>query len=204
MSHSIRNNPILNELIILDVFILYISGNKKMKLNKLALVLGLGLSVVAGFALAADQGHGTVKFVGSIIDAPCSITPDTENQTVPLGQISTAALKDGGRSNSRDFKISLENCTTETYKTVQTTFTGSEATEVLEGSLGIEGIAKNAAVVITDAGGKQIKLGTPSAAQNLRDGNNDLNFAAYLQGSASEAAVPGDFTAIATFALTYQ
>lgn len=106
--------------------------------------------------------------------------------------------------NSRDFKISLENCTTETYKTVQTTFTGSEATEVLEGSLGIEGIAKNAAVVITDAGGKQIKLGTPSAAQNLRDGNNDLNFAAYLQGSASEAAVPGDFTAIATFALTYQ
>ncbi|EHY2961555.1 type 1 fimbrial protein, partial [Escherichia coli] len=34
--------------------------------------------------------------------------------------------------------------------------------------------------------------------------NNDLNFAAYLQGSASEAAVPGDFTAIATFALTYQ
>lgn len=99
-----------------------------MKLNKLALVLGLGLSVVAGSALAADQGHGTVKFVGSIIDAPCSITPDTENQTVPLGQISTAALKDGGRSNSRDFKISLENCTTETYKTVQTTFTGSEAT----------------------------------------------------------------------------
>ncbi|EMO7130461.1 type 1 fimbrial protein, partial [Proteus mirabilis] len=32
-----------------------------MKLNKLALVLGLGLSVVAGSALAADQGHGTVK-----------------------------------------------------------------------------------------------------------------------------------------------
>ena len=105
-----------------------------MTLNKLALVLGFGMSVVAGAASAAAQGHGTVKFTGSIIDAPCSITPD----------------------------------------------------------------------VITDAGGKQIKLGTPSAAQALRDGNNDLNFAAYLQGSAAEAAVPGDFTAIATFALTYQ
>lgn len=80
-----------------------------MTLNKLALVLGFGMSVVAGAASAADQGHGTVKFTGSIIDAPCSITPDTENQTVPLGQISTAALKDGGRSNSRDFKIALEN-----------------------------------------------------------------------------------------------
>ncbi|HCH49133.1 MAG TPA: fimbria A protein [Proteus sp.] len=179
-----------------------------MKLNKLALVLGLGLSVAAGSTFAADpvkdQGHGTVKFVGSIIDAPCSITPDTENQTVPLGQVATSALKDGGRSNSRDFKISLTNCTTETYKSVQTTFTGSEATDILAGSLGIEGIAKNAAVVITDAGGQQIKLGTPSAAQTLRDGNNDLNFAAYLQGSTAEAAVPGDFTAIATFALTYQ
>ncbi|MEQ4922893.1 fimbrial protein [Proteus hauseri] len=179
-----------------------------MKLNKLALVLGLGLSVAAGSAFAADpvkdQGHGTVKFVGSIIDAPCSITPDTENQTVPLGQVATSALKDGGRSNSRDFKISLTNCTTETYKSVQTTFTGSEAADILAGSLGIEGIAKNAAVVITDAGGQQIKLGTPSAAQTLRDGNNDLNFAAYLQGSTAEAAVPGDFTAIATFALTYQ
>ena len=62
-----------------------------MKLNKLALVLGLGLTVAAGSAFAADQGHGTVKFVGSIIDAPCSIHPDSENQTVPLGQISTAS-----------------------------------------------------------------------------------------------------------------
>lgn len=113
-----------------------------MTLNKLALVLGFGMSVVAGAASAADQGHGTVKFTGSIIDAPCSITPDTENQTVPLGQISTAALKDGGRSNSRDFKIALENCTTETYKTVQTTFTGSEAVDILAGSPVLRGLPK--------------------------------------------------------------
>ncbi|MGJ5652510.1 hypothetical protein ACMGC8_05135 [Morganella morganii] len=30
-----------------------------MTLNKLALVLGFGMSVVAGAASAADQGHGT-------------------------------------------------------------------------------------------------------------------------------------------------
>ncbi len=68
----------------------------------------------------------------------------------------------------------------------------------------MKGSAKNAAVVITNAGGEQIKLGQASAAQTLNDGNNDLNFAAYLQGSSSKAAIPGDFTAIATFALSYQ
>ncbi|WP_163830942.1 fimbrial protein [Proteus mirabilis] len=175
-----------------------------MKLKKLHLVLGLGLSIIAGSALAADQGHGTVEFYGSIIDAPCSIDPDSGAQRIPLGQVSSSALKDGGSSASKMFKIKLLQCSTETYKTVKTTFTGAEAPDVLEGALGIEGIAKNAAVVITNAGGEQIKLGQASAAQTLNDGNNDLNFAAYLQGSSSKAAIPGDFTAIATFALSYQ
>lgn len=185
------------------LFIFYILG-KKMKLKKLHLVLGLGLSIIAGSALAADQGHGTVEFYGSIIDAPCSIDPDSGAQRIPLGQVSSSALKDGGRSASKMFKIKLLQCSTETYKTVKTTFTGAEAPDVLEGALGIEGIAKNAAVVITNAGGEQIKLGQASAVQTLNDGNNDLNFAAYLQGSSSKAAIPGDFTAIATFALSYQ
>lgn len=185
------------------LFNFYILG-KQNEIKKLHLVLGLGLSIIAGSALAADQGHGTVEFYGSIIDAPCSIDPDSGAQRIPLGQVSSSALKDGGRSASKMFKIKLLQCSTETYKTVKTTFTGAEAPDVLEGALGIEGIAKNAAVVITNAGGEQIKLGQASAAQTLNDGNNDLNFAAYLQGSSSKAAIPGDFTAIATFALSYQ
>lgn len=175
----------------------------KMNLNKIALVLGLGLSIAAGAANAADQGHGTVTFVGSIIDAPCSITPETSEQIVRMGQISTAELKDGGRSNSRAFKIALENCTTETLKTVQTTFTGAPSS-IVDGSLAIEGKAQNAAIVLTNAGGKQIKLGTASDAVTLKDGNNDLNFAAYMQGNSANAATPGEFKAIATFSLNYQ
>ncbi len=183
--------------------VFYLVEMYKMNLNKLALILGLGLSITAGAANAADQGHGTVTFEGSIIDAPCSITPETSEQTVPMGQIATAELKDGGRSNSRDFKIALENCTTETLKTVTTTFTGATSA-IVDGSLAIDGKAQNAAIVITNAGGKQIKLGTASDAQTLRDGNNDLNFAAYLQGDKTNAATPGAFKAIATFALNYQ
>lgn len=174
-----------------------------MNLNKIALVLGLGISIAAGAANAADQGHGTVTFVGSIIDAPCSITPDTSEQIVRMGQIATSELKDGGRSNSRAFKIALENCTTDTLKTVQTTFAGA-VSPIADGALAIEGKATNAAIVITNAGGKQIKLGTASDAYTLNDGNNDLNFSAYMRGHATEAATPGEFKAIATFALNYQ
>ena len=174
-----------------------------MNFNKLTLILGLGLSITAGAAYAADQGHGTVTFQGSIIDAPCSITPETSDQTVPMGQIATSELKDGGRSNSRDFKIALENCTTDTLKTVTTTFSGATSA-IADGSLAIEGKAQNAAIIITNAGGKQIKLGTASEAQALHDGDNDLNFAAYLQGDSANDATPGAFKAIATFALDYQ
>lgn len=45
-----------------------------MQLTKLVWAFGMGAAVLAGQAQASDQGHGTVKFTGSIIDAPCSIT----------------------------------------------------------------------------------------------------------------------------------
>ncbi|TDB56866.1 fimbrial protein [Photorhabdus khanii] len=179
-----------------------------MKLNKLVMALGLGMALVAGSVNAANpsQGHGTVTFTGSIIDAPCSITPETVDQIVPLGSISNASLKNGGRSSSKSFKISLENCTTETINTVTTTFTGAKSSITGgDGLLGIEGSAKGAGIAITDGGGNKIKLGTPSPAVALHDGSNDLNFAAYLQGDTGpDAVVPGDFTGIANFQLTYQ
>ena len=80
-----------------------------MKLNKIVMALVLAFSTVSG-AQAADQGHGKVTFTGSIIDAPCSITPQSIDQTVDLGQISKEALLSGGKSTPRNFSIGLENC----------------------------------------------------------------------------------------------
>ena len=173
-----------------------------MKLNKLALVLGLGMAVVAGSA-AANQGGGVITFDGSIIDAPCSIPPSSEKQTVEIGAIATAELNGGGSSTPRPFNIELEGCDISTLKTVQATFTGAPST-IVDGSLAINGVAKNAAIVITDAGGTQIKLGDKSAEQTLAAGGNMLRFSAYLQGDAANPAIPGKFAAIATFALNYQ
>ncbi|VEA61112.1 Fimbria A protein precursor [Serratia plymuthica] len=181
-----------------------------MKLNKimLAAVIAFGASSMA-HAAVQDQGHGTVTFTGSIIDAPCSINPEAVDQTVDLGQVSNVALKDGGKSTPRNFSIDLENCELTTVapgknNTVTLTFTGMESA-ANNGLLGITGTAKGASIAITDGSGEVIELGTATKAQTLQNGNNSLSFAAYLQGdNASTGVVPGDFQSIADFTLAYQ
>lgn len=173
-----------------------------------AAVVLLGVSSIA-HAAVKDQGHGTVTFTGSIIDAPCSITPETVDQTVDLGQVSNVALKDGGKSTPRNFSIDLENCELAADKngknnTVSLTFTGMEST-ANNGLLGITGTAQGASIAITDGSGQVIELGKPTKAQALQNGNNTLSFAAYLQGdNASSGVVPGDFQSVADFTLAYQ
>lgn len=173
-----------------------------MKLNKIMMAAVIAFGATS-FAHAADQGHGKVTFTGSIIDAPCSIAPESIDQTVDLGQVSNVALKDGGTSNPRPFEIKLEQCDTTTLKSVTTTFSGvASATD--KDLLGIAGTAKGAGVAIS-YGGQPVKLGEATAAQPLNNDDNTLHFAAYLQGEgASAAVVPGDFTAVADFTLAYQ
>lgn len=175
-----------------------------MKLNLITLLFTAGFAMNS-FAAVPDQGHGQIKFTGSIIDAPCSITPDSSNQNVYLGQVSALSLKDGGKSTPVPFSISLEKCDTVTKKSVAATFTGAEKGDLL----GITGSAKGAGIVLTDGSGSVIKLGTTTSAQAIMDGSNSLSFSAYLQGSMGEdgktaaTVVPGEFTSTANYALSY-
>ncbi|EIM8480851.1 fimbrial protein [Serratia marcescens] len=178
-----------------------------MKLNKImmAAVVAFGMTSVA-HAAVQDQGHGKITFNGAIIDAACSISPESIDQTVELGQISKVALKDSGTSTPRNFAIELENCEfgEDEANKVQVTFTGMEANGS-NGLLGITGTAKGAGVAIVDSSGKKVTLGEPTKAQELQNGNNTLNFSAYLQGEGASGAavVAGDFQAVADFTLAY-
>lgn len=183
-----------------------------MKLNKIVsgAVLFLGATTLMANAAVKDQGHGTVTFTGSIIEAPCSITPETKDQTVPLGQVSNVALKNGGHSTPKNFYIKLENCELTSAEpgknnTVTVTFTGANSVDGAD-LLGITGTAKGAGIALTDGSGKLIKLGSPTSAQSLGNKNNTLSFAAYLQGSSADDAVivPGEFQSVADFTLAYQ
>ncbi|MCL0001155.1 type 1 fimbrial protein [Providencia rettgeri] len=158
--------------------------------------------------LAADMGHGKVTFKGSIIDAPCSISPDAIDQTVELGQISNMALVDGGKSSPRSFDIALENCdVTALTKGVQLTFSGAAASfDNTNKTLGIVGTGSGAGVQITNGSGNIITLGTPTPFQNIQDGNNTLRFSAYLMGNGGDikTITAGEFSSVADFTLSYE
>ena len=175
-----------------------------MKLNILALVVAAGFMSNA-FAVATEAGKGQIKFTGSIIEAPCSITPGTSNQNIELGQISSTALQDGGKSTPVTFQIDLEKCDTTSLPGVTATFTGPASASNTD-LLGITGSAKGASIVLTDGAGTPIKFGTATSPQLIMDGSNTLVFSAYLQGDTTEGAVitPGEFTSIANYALAYE
>lgn len=176
-----------------------------MNLNKTLLATVIAFGSVS-MAHAADQGHGKVTFTGSIIDAPCSISPESIDQTVEMGQISNAALKDGGQSTPRNFEIKLENCsfgTPAAKNKVSLTFTGIESTAG-NGLLGITGNAGGASLAITQPDGQIIKLGKATTEQTLQEGNNTLSFAAYMQGDGASAKITeGNFQAVTDFTLAY-
>ncbi|MDJ0034577.1 fimbrial protein [Pantoea allii] len=181
-----------------------------MKLNKAVKSIGLCAVMVAFGASAADQGNGEINFKGSIIDAPCSIAAESANQTIDLGEVTNAALKNGGKSAPKAFNIKLEQCDTATSSSVTATFTGA-ASAGNKDLLGITGTASGASIAITNGAGQIIKLGEASPAQNIQDGVNSLAFSAYLQGDVASGTegkaatiVPGDFTSVANFTLAYK
>ncbi len=164
-------------------------------------------------ALAADSaGSGSVTFTGSIIEAACSIAPDSVDQTVELGAVASSQLADNGKSAPQTFDIELQNCDMEfvteagtPVKTVSATFTGGiSANDTTSTQLAIVGSAAGAGVVITGSNGVPVKLdGSVSTAPvAIQNGKNVLQYAAYLQGNAT--VVPGDFTALTNYTLSYE
>lgn len=176
-----------------------------MKLNKVASIFALVIGMSSS-AVYADAGSGRVTFTGSIVDAACSVNPDSSDQEVDLGQIAASELAGGGMSTPRNFEILLENCQLGSgagaVSGVTVTF-GGAAADATNKLLGITGTAAGAGVAITDGSGSQITLGTPTASRTLITGNNTLNFSAYAQGIAA-TITEGDFQAVADFVLDYQ
>ena len=175
-----------------------------MKLNKIMMAALLAFGTISG-AQAADQGHGKITFTGSIIDAPCSIDPNSVDQTVELGAISNVSLLNGGNSDPKPFEIHLEKCSLDTAKLVTTTFDGAPGKD---GLLGMTGDAKGASIAITDGSNNVIKLGQPTTGQTISAGATEatLAFSAYLKGDGGDdkSIVPGKFQSVANFILDYK
>ncbi|MFQ2724945.1 fimbrial protein [Aeromonas caviae] len=179
-----------------------------MKANKILVAMGVGSMLLCGSAVAAGgAGSGKVTFNGEIINAPCSVAPESVDQVVEMGQISTKELANGGESNSKPFSIKLLNCEISDKDAVKVTFSGAkdpvEPTLLVIGG----GDAAGAGIKMTAPGGDPIELGTPTAAFGLVNGDNELTFSAVLKGYAKQDTKPlkaGAFTAVTNFTLSYE
>ncbi|WDF89173.1 fimbrial protein [Aeromonas hydrophila] len=179
-----------------------------MKANKILVAMGVGSMLLCGTAFAAGTtGSGKVTFNGEIINAPCSVAPESVDQVVEMGQISTKELANGGESNSKPFSIKLLNCEiSDKEDAVKVTFSGIKDT-IDDSLLVIGGQAAGAGIKMTAPGGAAIVLGTPTAAFALTNGDNELPFSAVLKGYADQTANPlkaGTFTAVTNFTLSYE
>lgn len=174
-------------------------------------------SAMSASVFAADAGKGVVTFTGSIIEAPCSIAPGDESQTIDLGQVSNVTLQEGKMSSAQPFEIHLQGCTLNAQYTdkdgkdhtynnmVQVHFEGTEWVEngTNTGLIQITGEASGAGVALMNKSGTKIDINSSTTERAYTSGNNILSFQAALQGQSGATVVPGSFRATTNFTLAY-
>ncbi|HAF1615908.1 TPA: fimbrial protein [Salmonella enterica] len=197
--------------------------------NKIILAMAAAGMMCASSAFAEDSGSGTINFTGSVIDAPCSVSTDSQNINVILGQVSKNRLKsENDSSDPKKITISLLNCSFETpqvsnsnpsgntaptYSKVAVAFTapGSLAPAALKnGEIAntAPSGATNVVIQLLKSDGvspvdlSKTELTQDDATQlNTASETNDLIF--YARMLATGAATPGAVSANVTYKLKY-
>ncbi|HFO9439229.1 TPA: type 1 fimbrial major subunit FimA [Escherichia coli] len=182
-----------------------------MKIKTLAIVVlsALSLSSAAALADTTTVNGGTVHFKGEVVNAACAVDAGSVDQTVQLGQVRTASLKQAGATSSAvGFNIQLNDCDTTVATKAAVAFLGTAIdatrTDVLALQSSAAGSATNVGVQILDRTGNALTLdgATFSAQTTLNNGTNTIPFQAryYEIGEAT----PGAANADATFKVQYQ
>ena len=185
---------------------------KKTLLSAFAATL---ISGVAFNALADDtnQGSGKITFKGEVIDAPCSIAPGDEGQTINLGEVASTVLNSGQKSLPVDVTIHLQDCIlsdgTNTVDKVKITFSSASVdttdSSLLKNTLdGNIGSASGVGVRLIKSDNTNVTLGTPVTI-NFPTTNSfqELNFKARME-SLAKNATPGNVQAQTNYVLDYK
>ena len=167
-------------------------------------ILLLSLSGLSCSALAHD---GTVNITGTIQGNTCTVTTDTANQQVTLGDIAakqfTAA---GSASQPIAFTIGLENCGS-AASAVSLTFTGEADTtnSALLALTSQAGSAAGVGVAILDSQRTLVPLNSASRQYTLdpQQTSQNLTFSGEMVATSSPVTA-GSVDATTTFSLTYQ
>ncbi|EAA8439126.1 long polar fimbria major subunit LpfA [Salmonella enterica subsp. enterica serovar Michigan] len=164
------------------------------------------LAVVSTSAFAAESGDGTFKFTGEIVDAPCVVSTDSQNQEVVLGQVKKNIFKAiGDKSSSKPFQIKLEDCDITSNTKVNVSFNGvgdtDDATLV---SVNTEaGAATGVGIGIYDNANKLVEMNTGKSTTTLAAGQTVLYYTANYVAT-KDTVTTGYGNAEVDFNLSYE
>ena len=79
--------------------------------KKTAFLNAAAFAVIGLLSQGAFAEDGTINFEGEIVDATCSVSPKSQNMTVPLGKVRSSVLAAAGASSTPSkFTIGLLDC----------------------------------------------------------------------------------------------
>lgn len=181
-----------------------------MKISTLAVVCGIAFCSAASVnvaSAAADMvSGGTVNFIGQVVNAACSVSSESADQTVRLDQVRTERLQTAGEAagQKQPFEIVLKDCDITVSQNAGVTFNGQSDSSVntaLANTAGA-GAAKHVALQLYGPDEAALNLGSDSSTITLIDGTNHIPLSVdYLATDA--AGEPGDVSATATFNVNY-
>ena len=178
---------------------------KKHLLAMMVTAISAGGMMTSAFADTATVSGGTVNFVGQVVNAACSVSADSVDQTVTLSQVRASKLTAAGMvaNQKEDFSIKLEDCDTTVSQEAAVIFNGQQD-GTLAGSLANTagaGAATNVALLLYGPDGQPLNIGDTSGTVTLIDGENVVPLS--VDYIATGAVVAGNVSATATFSMVY-
>lgn len=165
---------------------------------------GIALSLAAFATLAHD---GRVYVTGTITNNTCTLSPDSQNMTVAMGDVSNRQFLHPGEGAAwQSFAIDLLNCGS-TASGVSVSFSGSEdeSNHNLLALTPEEGNATGVGIALYDTNKNAIPLGADSATMPLIGGQASVHLQFYARYVADgDTVASGTANASATFKLTYE
>ncbi|HAN3084294.1 TPA: fimbrial protein [Escherichia coli] len=156
----------------------------------------------SGTTTAVDNLH----FTGNLISKSCTpVINGSQLAEVHFPAIAASDLMNIGQSERVPLVIQLKDCQSSTSLSVRVTLTGTEDSE-LPGFLAFDASSSafGAGIGIETAAGIPVPVNnTTGVTLPLNQGNNSLNFNAWLQAKSGRNVTSGDFNATVTATFEY-
>ncbi|WP_431224601.1 fimbrial protein [Serratia sp. L9] len=154
---------------------------------------------------AIEGTSGTVSFYGGLLTSPCSLTPDSQDQAIDLGEVNAATFQHAGdQSVPVRFRLSFRNCLLGARAVIASPtgqrdgeatrlyLQGEQAATLVflgdsdvhnPGLLKLNGGVQGVGLRLKDDQGRILSLNQQSRPYILQPGNNTLWFSAQLEST---------------------